>query len=130
MLDEDLNFGFKFIDDVVDPSSGKGKRKVVISAGDDIPFPGYQFLHLSHPCSFRRVVPGSLPKHPRPRHDSKIHKTDVRQPEPSEREGAARCHVMGYGHTSSSSLPQWESISRFRAIAGSMDITMKSTFST
>lgn len=36
MLGEDLNFGFNFIDD---PSPMKGKRKVVVSAGDDIPFP-------------------------------------------------------------------------------------------
>ena len=38
MLHEDLNFGFKFIDDA-DASPQKGRRKVLISAGDDIPFP-------------------------------------------------------------------------------------------
>ena len=35
MLDEDLNFGFKFIDHV----GQRGRPKVVVSAGDDIPFP-------------------------------------------------------------------------------------------
>ncbi|KAF9643109.1 hypothetical protein BDM02DRAFT_3123852, partial [Thelephora ganbajun] len=43
MLGEDLNFGFKFTEDAHDISpahlSPMGKRKVVISAGDDIPFP-------------------------------------------------------------------------------------------
>ena len=38
MLGEDLNFGFTFADDAND-SSQKGKRKVLISAGDDVPFP-------------------------------------------------------------------------------------------
>ena len=41
MINEDLNFGFKFIEDMDDasPSLGQGKRKVVVSAGDEIPFP-------------------------------------------------------------------------------------------
>lgn len=42
IIDEDLNFGFKFIEDEDDvPLSpyGGGRRKVVVSAGDDIPFP-------------------------------------------------------------------------------------------
>lgn len=43
MLGEDLNFGFKFVEDGDDPpisySPRGGKRKVVISAGDDTPFP-------------------------------------------------------------------------------------------
>lgn len=38
MVDEDLNFGFKFIDDA-GYGPKKAKRKVVISAGDDVPFP-------------------------------------------------------------------------------------------
>jgi hypothetical protein len=37
MIGEDLNFGFKFIED--EDLSGKGKRKVVVSAGEDVPFP-------------------------------------------------------------------------------------------
>jgi len=41
ILDEVLNFGFKFADNASGPSSssGGGKRKVVVSAGDDTPFP-------------------------------------------------------------------------------------------
>ena len=43
MIGEDLNFGFKYIEDEDDasPSSPKtkGRRKVIVSAGDDIPFP-------------------------------------------------------------------------------------------
>jgi len=42
ILGEELNFGFKYLDDADDaaPSSPpKGKRKVVVSAGEDIPFP-------------------------------------------------------------------------------------------
>jgi hypothetical protein len=44
MLGEDLNFGFKFIEDADHFSIShcvppRGKRKVVISAGDDAPFP-------------------------------------------------------------------------------------------
>lgn len=43
MLGEDLNFGFKFIEDEDYGSTShlplRGKRKVVISAGDDTPFP-------------------------------------------------------------------------------------------
>ena len=38
MLDEDLNFGFTFVEDA-DDNSQKGRRKVLISAGDDVPFP-------------------------------------------------------------------------------------------
>jgi hypothetical protein len=37
MLGEDLNFGFKFIEDAGDPSIEK--RKVMVSAGDELPFP-------------------------------------------------------------------------------------------
>ena len=39
MLDEDLNFGFKFFDDPDGGSRKKGRRKVVVSAGEDLPFP-------------------------------------------------------------------------------------------
>jgi len=41
IIDEVLNFGFKFIQDADGslPPDGKGKRKVVVSAGDDAPFP-------------------------------------------------------------------------------------------
>ena len=39
MLDEDLNFGFKYAGDSDPTSPQKGRRKVVISAGDDVPFP-------------------------------------------------------------------------------------------
>jgi len=39
MLGEDLNFGFKFIEDAASSAPPRGKRKVVISAGDDTPFP-------------------------------------------------------------------------------------------
>lgn len=43
MLGEDLDFGFKFIDDADHPSVPhsplRGKRKVMVSAGDDPPFP-------------------------------------------------------------------------------------------
>jgi len=36
MFHEDLNFGFKFIDDA---DTSRGRRKVVVSAGDEVPFP-------------------------------------------------------------------------------------------
>jgi len=42
MLGEDLNFGFRFIGDADGASlspSPKGKRRVLVTAGDDIPFP-------------------------------------------------------------------------------------------
>ena len=39
MLGEDLNFGFTFIDDTDDISSRRGRRRVKVSAGDDVPFP-------------------------------------------------------------------------------------------
>lgn len=40
MLGEDLNFGFKFIEDPDYVSTPlRGKRKVVVTAGDDAPFP-------------------------------------------------------------------------------------------
>ena len=43
MLNEDLNFGFKFIGDegdgLISHPSPRGKRKVMVSAGDELPFP-------------------------------------------------------------------------------------------
>ena len=41
ILDEVLNFGLKFVEDAdgSSPPNGGGKRKVVVSAGDDAPFP-------------------------------------------------------------------------------------------